>query len=391
MLKKLLPVSILILFLLILSTSNTTFATYSPSNDNTNSAQDNIKNSNNKLKDLNNQLLDINHQISQLNSQVNKLNVDITKNNNDITKSENEIGEAQTKIDILKKEITDNQKLADERVRAMYRCGGSVNYVSLIISSKGFSDLLSRVEAAERIASYDKKLLSDLNTKKEVLRSDLADLNKKNLQLQQLKNNNLTALNQLNDKKKQLNDLASQFNKEKEKAAADIQNNLQVLVKSFIADINSAAASIGSLEIAIDGLKQIIPQITLSSVKYDAQDYVSKGREKLNFLRSNPPSRGGTGTYLASYTMNSTAYTGGGITASGLKPVRDPDGLSTIAVDPSVIPLGTKVYIPGYGYAICADTGGAIKGNIIDVYLNSEDDCYNWGRRTVTVNIIAYP
>ena len=89
--------------------------------------------------------------------------------------------------------------------------------------------------------------------------------------------------------------------------------------------------------------------------------------------------------------MNATAYTGGTFTAMGLRPIRDSSGMSTIAVDPSVIPLGTKVYIPGYGNAICSDTGGLIKGNIIDLYMNSEAESLNWGRRTVTLSIIAYP
>ena len=71
--------------------------------------------------------------------------------------------------------------------------------------------------------------------------------------------------------------------------------------------------------------------------------------------------------------------------------MRDPNGLSTIAVDPSVIPLGSKVHVEGYGYAIASDTGGAIKGNKIDLYMNSEAECISFGRRTVTVNIIAYP
>lgn len=66
-------------------------------------------------------------------------------------------------------------------------------------------------------------------------------------------------------------------------------------------------------------------------------------------------------------------------------------GLGIIAVDSSVIPLGSLLYIDGYGYAIAADTGGAIHGNIIDLYLNSYDECINWGRQNVTVNLIAYP
>jgi 3D (Asp-Asp-Asp) domain-containing protein len=58
-----------------------------------------------------------------------------------------------------------------------------------------------------------------------------------------------------------------------------------------------------------------------------------------------------------------------------------------IAVDPSVIPLGTKVWVPGYGYAIAADTGGAIRGNRIDLCFDSVADAKMWGRRSVTIVI----
>lgn len=84
-------------------------------------------------------------------------------------------------------------------------------------------------------------------------------------------------------------------------------------------------------------------------------------------------------------TMESTAYTyTGNPTATGLEPR---EGL--IAVDPRVIPLGTEVYIEGYGYAVAADTGGAIKGNIIDVFFPSLQRCLNWGRRPVQVYILS--
>lgn len=96
-------------------------------------------------------------------------------------------------------------------------------------------------------------------------------------------------------------------------------------------------------------------------------------------------------SYKATYQMEATAYYGHGITAMGTKPVRDPNGLSTVAVDKNVIPLGSKLYIPGYGYAIAADTGGAIKEMKIDLFMNTQEECYAFGRRKVTVHVIAYP
>ena len=107
----------------------------------------------------------------------------------------------------------------------------------------------------------------------------------------------------------------------------------------------------------------------------------------------NIPSRGGNVPYKSKLTMKSTAYSSSdkgvtGITASGMKATRDPNGTSTVAVDPRVIPLGTKLYIEGYGYAIACDTGSAIKGNKLDVYFNSVNECYSWGVRNVDVYIL---
>lgn len=59
-----------------------------------------------------------------------------------------------------------------------------------------------------------------------------------------------------------------------------------------------------------------------------------------------------------------------------------------IAVDPSVIPLGTRVQIPGYGTAVAADTGGAISGGRIDLCFNTRAEALAWGRRTVTVTLL---
>ena len=59
-----------------------------------------------------------------------------------------------------------------------------------------------------------------------------------------------------------------------------------------------------------------------------------------------------------------------------------------IAVDPKVIPLGTRVYVPGYGYAVAADTGGSISGNRVDLCFDTRAEAIEWGRRTVTITIV---
>ena len=92
--------------------------------------------------------------------------------------------------------------------------------------------------------------------------------------------------------------------------------------------------------------------------------------------------------YKKKLSCEATAYTGDKTTATGRRPVRNPNGLSVIAVDPSVIPLGSKVYVDGYGYAIAADTGGAIKGNKIDIYVNSHAEALAWGVRYLPVSVV---
>lgn len=93
-------------------------------------------------------------------------------------------------------------------------------------------------------------------------------------------------------------------------------------------------------------------------------------------------------------TMESTAYSsdpadalgGGTVTATGQNLLTNP---MAVAVDPSVIPLGTRLYVEGYGEAYAVDTGSAIQGNIIDVHFSTAAQCYSWGRRTVQVTILS--
>jgi 3D (Asp-Asp-Asp) domain-containing protein/LysM repeat protein len=99
-----------------------------------------------------------------------------------------------------------------------------------------------------------------------------------------------------------------------------------------------------------------------------------------------------TSQYSKEITVQATAYTAScngcsGTTATGIN-IKDNPNEKVIAVDPSVIPLGSKVYVEGYGEAIAADTGGAIKGNRIDVFIPSEQAALDFGVKQVKVTII---
>ena len=100
--------------------------------------------------------------------------------------------------------------------------------------------------------------------------------------------------------------------------------------------------------------------------------------------------RGDTARASRVINMEASAYLpgdgdGAGITASGMPAVR-----GVVAVDPDIIPLGTRLYIPGYGEAIAGDTGGAIIGNRIDLLMDDYGEAMEWGRRDVPVYILDY-
>lgn len=91
-------------------------------------------------------------------------------------------------------------------------------------------------------------------------------------------------------------------------------------------------------------------------------------------------------------TVKATAYTAScegcsGITKTGVN-IKDNPEEKVIAVDPKVIPLGSEVYVEGYGYATAEDIGGAIDGNEIDVFIPSEKEAKDWGKKQVKVTII---
>ncbi len=115
----------------------------------------------------------------------------------------------------------------------------------------------------------------------------------------------------------------------------------------------------------------------------DMQVATSRGTSSRNLATSS--SKTSTSQNGQSMKVVATAYSGHSITATGTKPK-----WGTIAVDPTVIPYGTKVYIPQFDMVFTAeDCGSAIKGNKIDIFMNDSSTVYNWGRKTIDIRILG--
>lgn len=142
---------------------------------------------------------------------------------------------------------------------------------------------------------------------------------------------------------------------------------------------------------------KIIVQGTLATITFSRGDSSQSSKKVLN-VSSNSKTSGNNviaPSTASGRTLNvkATAYWAeNGInntyTASGTKAVRSPSGFSTIAVDPNIIPLGTKLYVEGYGNAIAADKGSGVKGNFIDVFFYTREEAIQWGVKYLKVQIL---
>lgn len=152
-----------------------------------------------------------------------------------------------------------------------------------------------------------------------------------------------------------------------------------------------------SFKILLENGKEVSRQIVSEIVlKNPVQKIVHTGTLGVINL-----SRGGKVYYTKSFVVKTTAYSsdyactgkspsdsGYGFTATGARAVRNPNGYSSVAVDPRVIPLGTRLYIEGYGYAIAQDTGSSVRGKWIDLFMSSYSSACSWGVRYVNVYIL---
>ncbi|RDW15899.1 PcsB-like coiled-coil domain-containing protein [Oceanobacillus chungangensis] len=377
--------------------------------------QDQRKEIKENLSDAEGQIASVVVEIEELNNQIEKVNERLIESRElirdteqDITVTIDEIETLQSEKQELEISIEKRYEILKNRVSSYQRTGGSISFLEVIFGSQNFGDFLSRVSSVNKIAESDAILMEELDVDiKKVEENQKLSLEKLD-KLNSLKQEQEEARLAINEQKQQ-NEAHKQELENKQQELVALVGNLQAKdsnltaleaeTKEKIAEAARAAALAAKEREQIE--KSAVKVATTSSETKQSEEEASTNKSTGTKQQSNKavkqeqekqvqevqePVEKSEGKTLM---MSSTAYTvessgGSGVTSTGIDLRENPD-TKVIAVDPSVIPLGTVVHVEGYGYAIAGDIGGAIKGNKIDVYVPTQKAALNWGRRTVKV------
>jgi peptidoglycan hydrolase CwlO-like protein/3D (Asp-Asp-Asp) domain-containing protein len=328
---------------------------------------------------------DVNQSIStfqsQLNTELTQVNAlyakaqasqqKVQENKDKITSLEGNI--AQTQIDVANlKEVVSHQ------MRAMQSNGNmTLSVVDVITSSKNLADMVMRLTNMSTVMTAESDQAKSLVDKENSLKTMKTSLEKTQTALVQSQQNyqaQATSLqgdiSNLKDKISSNQALLSQMQAQ---AAADKKAHDAALAKS-LADAQAKADQVAAAK----------QNNNSSSNSTSTNNSSNSGSNNTVTTPTNPvvpPTSGGR-----TLNVQATAYALNGTTAMGIDLSQNP---MCIAVDPSVIPLGSMVEVPGYGIAIAGDTGGAIVGNIIDVHFPTNAQAISWGRQNLTITVLS--
>lgn len=348
-----------------------------------------------RYNDINSQKQEVQKRLEQNNCMVDRMEDELKSIEADLESTSKELREYEEKLVKLNQDIASskrdlknaedklNQKqdLLGSRLSSMYK-NSSASYIEVVFGSKDMVDLFDRLNMVKNIVSHDKDIIEDVKAQKDdiIERREQLDLKEKESKsaARKLEQRKLEASNLAKSKEAVVNSLKrneaeyraqiEMLDSESERAMREIR--LETERKNAKPSEDAGKVQAGSQESSSSGGGQYTgpaPEIDYSNTE--------KGEAIVVRATAYDPSPEQNGGY-------------GGITAMGtaLRP-------GVIAVDPKVIPLGTKVYIEHmdgtpHGYCIAEDTGGAIKGNRIDILFMNNSDAIKFGVRDMRLYIL---
>jgi 3D (Asp-Asp-Asp) domain-containing protein/peptidoglycan hydrolase CwlO-like protein len=249
---------------------------------------------------------------------------------------------ARLQLSIARSDMAAARLQLGARLRQLY-VEGDVDPLAVLLGAESLDDALSALDGLNRLAQQDKDIIAQLTRAREALRAAVARLAARQAEIRALVG-------------------------QAKAARADLVR-ARAQQTSYLASLRRQAA-LNRSQIATLSAQAVASE-------QQSQELTSGGGSGVGGTPPGPPPKGGR-----QMTVSSTGYCLQGTTATGI-----PVGWGVVAVDPSVIPLGTRMFVPGYGEGVAADTGSAVKGAMIDLWFPTCAQALAWGRRTLTITI----
>lgn len=277
--------------------------------------------------------------------------------------TEQRITQTQAKLQQAQQEKKNRVRDAKERLCELQNRQGTNTSLSILEKSTSLTQWLRSMIALQRLQSvYNDSLAA--------VKQSIVDISQAKEQLQGYQSNLASQERQVNDQKAVLDSQMSDLKKK----IADGQSEMKQL-----ADREQQAKAMEEAQKKAaeeEAQKQKQQQVQQTSTKTVDNSEAATSADNVS----------GSKTLTMSATAYSTEANGmGTYSATGINLKQHP---SCVAVDPSVIPLGSIIWVSGYGVSVAGDTGTAIKGNVIDLHFSTVAQSMAWGRRTVTVKIL---
>jgi 3D (Asp-Asp-Asp) domain-containing protein/septal ring factor EnvC (AmiA/AmiB activator) len=256
---------------------------------------------------------------------------------------ERDLGDAQVALSVARRTLAVSQAQLGIRLRAIYE-QGETDPIAVLLGAASLDEMLTGLDSVTRTARQDKQVILQTSTARDSLVVLSRSLDKRRADLQRLTAVATAATEALGRVRAERAGYLARLTNERRLSALD--------AVSLEARARAAQATSQTL-----ATQQSLATFVPPAVSPAASVATVGGR---------------------AVTVVATGYSLGGATATGI-----PTGWGVVAVDPAVIPLGTRITIPGYGEGVAADTG--VHGAIIDLWFPTNDQAFAWGRRVVTV------
>ncbi|WP_286230106.1 3D domain-containing protein [Neobacillus mesonae] len=375
---------ILVLLTVLLCASGTMTAAYAQTdNEALQNAKQQLQQKQRVVEQKQQEKLAVNKEIEKIQQELQSIHSFITKNQEQMAATEKKIAAVQALIEkkkeeivVLEDKILSRKDIMKKRAVALQQ-NDSVNMIiNLFFESDSIAEFIQRASAASTLMDADKDILTAQKEDLQQIENDKKEIDQQEQVLEQEQNTLAAQQQELNKNMQKRQAVLATMQQKYEQIMKQMKLAQQEKagIESQMKDIQAKIKQ----EQEAAKARQVQPKPAVASVTAPAP--------KNNDSKSD----GGKANSGKEMYVSATAYTpfdSGSITALGYNIKKNPN-MKLIAVDPRVIPLGSKVWVEGYGVAIAGDTGGAIKGHKIDILLPTKKAAYSWGRRTVKVIVL---